>query len=360
MYNDEKNKKIIAKYREYISEMPSFVKDFFTFFEVTKNAAPNTILAYAYDLEVFFYYLISSNPNINSYADITLELIDNLTMKDIQEYLSFLVSYTKDGITYTNSETGRARKLTSLRSFYKYYQTVEKSITNNPASAMPMPKIREKDIIAMDTEEIAEVISTVDKSNLPTKRQQKWAEKTKYRDMALIITMLGTGIRVSECVGISLSDIDWKNMSIHITRKGQKEQIVYFNNDVADALQDYVSNERKPLNSKDDALFLSLKGTRITPRSVERLVKKYAESVGMNKKITPHKLRSSYGTQLYEATQDPMLVKDALGHANLGTVQKYVRLSEERRKKAGQVAGTWLNKDGDSNKTNDSHSDPAS
>lgn len=341
-YNVEKNKKVIAKYREYIKDMPSFVKDFFTFFEVTKNAAPNTILAYAYDLDTFFFYLMSNNPAINSYQDITLEIIDSLTMKDIQEYLSFLVSYTKDGITYTNSETGRARKLTSLRSFYKYYQTVEKSITNNPASAMPMPKIREKDIIAMDIDEISEVISVVDQGALSTKRQQQWAEKTRYRDMALVITMLGTGIRISECVGINLTDIDWKNMSIHVTRKGQKEQLVYFNNDVADAIQDYINIERKPLDNKNDALFLSLKGTRITPRSVERIVKKYTETIGMNKKITPHKLRSSYGTQLYEMTQDPMVVKDALGHANLSAVQKYVRLSDERRKQASQMAGAWL------------------
>lgn len=343
-YNDERKIIVIEKYKEYIEKMPAFVKDFFNFYEISKNAAPNTILAYAYDLDAFFYYLMQTNPMIQSYGDITLEILDQLTLKDIQDYMSFLVLYKKEGKVLKNSEEGRARKLACLRSFYRYYVNA-KDLHNNPAAAMPVPTINEKAVISLDPEEIQDIMAHVDTASMLSNRQQEYAKKTHYRDIALTTLLVGTGIRVSECVGINLSDIDWTRKSIVVLRKGQKEQLVFFNETVAQALEDYILFEREPIDTNDDALFISLKGTRITVRSVERIVKKFSQPVISNRKITPHKMRSSFGTNLYEETQDPLLVKDALGHSNLSVVQKYVKENEKRRQEASIYADSWLKKE---------------
>lgn len=341
-YHDEHRLDVIEKYKQELVNMPAFVKRFFTFYEVTKNASANTILAYYYDLETFFYYLTQECPVINTYNDITLEFLDSLVMQDIQEYLSFLTRYEKNGKIYTNTEVGRARKLASLRSFYRYYQTVEKSIKNNPASAMPVPKQVTKDVIALTQTEIKELLSEVyDKTGF-SEHQKAYMDKTHYRDVALITLLLGTGIRVSECVGIDLEDIDYNEFGISIHRKGNKDTTVYFGEIVADALTDYITLERKTKDIDEPALFVSSRGTRITVRSVERIVKKFSEKAVKTKKISTHKLRSSFASQLYRETRDLMQVRDALGHADLSIVQRYVNNGEERKKAAGKTANKWL------------------
>lgn len=342
-YHEQHKDIIIDKYKEYIANMPSFVKSYFTFYEITKNASADTILSYAYDLDTFFYFLTQENPMIKAYNDITLELLDSLTMQDIQDYLSFLVKYSKNGIVYKNSEVGRARKLASLRSFYKYYQSVEKSIKNNPAGVIPMPKLKQKDVIALTRKEIQNLLDEVSNTNNFSKHQKAYTDKTHYRDMALITLLLGTGIRVSECVGINLTDIDKEEQSISIHRKGNKESRVFYGETVADALNTYIELDRKKQNIDEPALFLSLKGSRISVRSVERIVKKYSDAAITTKKITPHKLRSTYGTNLYGETGDALVVKDALGHSNISVVQKYVKADENARKEASKMADTWLN-----------------
>lgn len=341
-YHDEHRNKVIETYKKALEEMPSYVKRFFTFYEVTKNASANTILAYYYDLEIFFYYLTQECPVINTYNDITLEFLDSLVMQDIQEYLSFLTRYEKNGKIYSNTEVGRARKLASLRSFYRYYQVVEKSIKNNPASAMPVPKQPTKDVVALTQKEIKDLLSEVFDMTGFSEHQKAYMNKVHYRDVALITLLLGTGIRVSECVGIDLDDIDFNELGISIHRKGNKDTTVYFGEIVADALKDYLSLERKPKDMDEPALFVSSRGTRITVRSVERIVKKFSEKAIKTKKISTHKLRSTFASQLYRETKDLMQVRDTLGHANLSIVQRYVNNGEERKKMAGTAANKWL------------------
>ena len=342
-YHEEHRIKVIEEYKQAIEEMPSFVKRFFTFYEVTKNASANTIRAYYYDLDAFFYYLTQECPVINTYNDITLEFLDSLVMQDIQEYLSFLTHYEKNGKIYTNNEVGRARKLASLRSFYRYYHTVEKSIKNNPALAMPSPQQATKDVTALTQSEIKELLAEVyDKTGF-SEHQKAYMTKTHYRDMALITLLLGTGIRVSECVGIDLDDVNYSELAISIHRKGNKDTTVYFGESVADALTDYVTLERKAKDIDEPALFISSRGTRITVRSVERIVKKFSEKAVKSKKISPHKLRSSFATLLYkENNSDLIQVKDALGHKGLSVVQRYVNNSEASKKQAGKTANKWL------------------
>lgn len=162
--------------------------------------------------------------------------------------------------------------------------------------------------------------------------------------MAMVYLMLSTGMRISECVGIDIDDINWEENSVYLERKGRKFQNVYFDEKCAELLSAYMDErEDMDLNEPATALFISRNGTRITPRSVQRMIKKYASVAVKNKHITPHKLRSTYATGVYEATGDIYLVKDALNHKSINTTARYADISEEKRKEASTAAGNWLN-----------------
>lgn len=228
------------------------------------------------------------------------------------------------------------RKISSLKSFYNYYYRNER-LQTNPASLVQLPKLHEKDIIRLDIDEVALLLDEVENGEALTEKQKAYHGKTKVRDLALLTLMLGTGIRVSECVGLDIDDIDLKNGGIRIHRKGGKEVTVYFGSEVENALLDYLE-ERSfviPEDGHEKALFLSLQRKRIAVRSVENLVKKYSKLVTPLKQITPHKLRSTYGTSLYKETGDIYLVADVLGHSDVNTTKKhYAALEDERRRSA--------------------------
>ena len=166
-------------------------------------------------------------------------------------------------------------------------------------------------------------------------------QKTKNRDLAILTLLLGTGIRVSECVGLNLTDVDFKNNGITVTRKGGSQMVVYFGDEVADALENYIEGDRKaitPLSGHEEALFLSTQRKRMGVQAIENMVKKYARQVTPNKKITPHKLRSTYGTSLYKETGDIYLVADVLGHKDVNTTKKhYAAIDEDRRRIAASA-----------------------
>ncbi len=153
----------------------------------------------------------------------------------------------------------------------------------------------------------------------------------------MLTLLLGTGIRVSECVGLDIQDLDFDTNGMRILRKGGSEVILYFGDEVREALLDYL-DERELITAKEgseDALFLSMQRSRISVRAVENLVKKYSRTVTTLKNITPHKLRSTYGTQLYKETGDIYLVADVLGHKDVNTTRKhYAAIEDERRRKA--------------------------
>ena len=249
-----------------------------------------------------------------------------------------MLLYVKDGFAHTNDERGLKRKLASLRSFYNYFFKNE-LINNNPAVKVNMPKIHDKNIIRLDVDEVAMLLDEVESGESLSKRQQMYHERTKTRDLALLTLMLGTGIRVSECVGLDIDDVDLKNNGIKIHRKGGAEVIVYFSDEVAKAVYKYLE-ERKGITAvagHENALFLSMQNRRITVRAVENLVKKYSKLVTNLKNITPHKLRSTYGTSLYRETGDIYLVADVLGHKDVNTTRKhYAAIEDDRRRKAAK------------------------
>ena len=235
-----------------------------------------------------------------------------------------------------NKERGIMRKISSLKSFYNYFYRNER-IKNNPAALVRLPKIHEKEIIRLDIDEVALLLDEVEQGENLTEKQKAYHNKTKLRDLAIMTLLLGTGIRVSECVGLNIADIDFKNGGIRIYRKGGKEVTVYFGTEVEEALLDYLEERDRiiPETGSEDALFLSLQKKRMAVRSVENLVKKYARTVAPLKPITPHKLRSTYGTSLYRETGDIYLVADVLGHSDVNTTKRhYAALEDERRRSA--------------------------
>jgi len=337
-YHDEQNKQNIMKMRAVLEVLPSFCKTFFRGIEEYTSA--RTRLAYAYDIRLFFEFLHENNA-VCAKMDISqfpLSILEQLNRQDIEEYLEYMSLYEKDGREISNDERGKARKLASLRSFYNYFYQNE-MIANNPAALVPLPKRHEKEIIRLEPNEVAILLDQVEDGTKLTKKELEYHKKTKTRDVALLTLLLGTGIRVSECVGLNINDVNFESGGIKIRRKGGYEAVIYFGEEVETALLDYLEEREHviPSEGHEDALFLSLQNRRMAVRSVENLVKKYASRVTTLKKITPHKLRSTYGTTLYKETGDIYLVADVLGHKDVNTTRKhYAAQEDERRRRAAQ------------------------
>ena len=179
-----------------------------------------------------------------------------------------------------------------------------------------------------------------DLENYDYYQYQKYQKITAKRDFALLSLFLGTGIRVSECVGMNLTDVDFENNAFVVTRKGGNQVVLYFSPEVADALADYMEERKnvETLPGHEDALFLSLQRKRITQRAVQNLVKKYAAyAAPLKPKISPHKLRSTYATNLYNETGDIYLVADVLGHSSVDTTRRhYADMTDARRRMAAE------------------------
>ncbi|SCJ61511.1 Tyrosine recombinase XerC [uncultured Eubacterium sp.] len=332
-YHDQININNDLKLREMLKELPRFCMTFFRGIEYTTSS--RTRIAYAYDLGVFFNYIKDTNP---AYADIeinhfSIDILNKITVDDIEEYLDYLKVYSKNSSEHTNREKGIKRKLSSLKSFYNYF-FCNQIIEDNPAAKVRMPKLHESEIIRLDSDEVVRLLDEVESGDNLTKSQKKYHDKTKLRDTALLTLLLGTGMRVSECVGIDINDVDFKNSGIKVRRKGGYEAIVYFGDEVEIALLNYLEyrNTIKPVAGHENALFLSLQNKRISVRSVENLVKKYSGLITTLKHITPHKLRSTYGTNLYKETGDIYLVADVLGHKDVNTTRKHYAAIEDRRR----------------------------
>lgn len=333
-YHDEQNKKNILKIRSVLDTLPPFCKQFFRGIE--EYTSTRTRLAYAYDIRLFFEFLHERNP---IYAKMEIEqfplsILENVTRMDIEEYLEHLKYYQKKEKEITNEERGRSRKLASLRSFYNYFYNNE-LIEKNPAALVPLPKKPDKEIVRLEPNEVAILLDQVEDGTKLTKKELDFHKKTKLRDVALMTLLLGTGIRVSECVGLDIKDVNFDVNGIKIRRKGGYEAVIYFGDEVETALLDYLEQREHliPAEGHEDALFLSLQNKRINVRSVENLVKKYASRVTTLKKITPHKLRSTYGTSLYQESGDIYLVADVLGHKDVNTTRKHYAAQEDQRRR---------------------------
>lgn len=336
-YREHTDTENILKLRQVLSTLPAFCKDYFRAIDSTTTT--KTRISYAYDIRIFFQFLLDENPAFKNYAmtDFSVEILDQIKAVDLEEYMEYLKVYQNGDKTETNGERGLKRKISALRSFYAYYYKRE-MIHTNPTVLIDVPKIHDKSIIRLDTDEVALLLDYIEHcGDSLTGQKRVYYEKTKERDLAIVTLLLGTGIRVSECVGLDIEDVDFKNNGIKVTRKGGNEMVVYFGEEVEKALKRYLEVRAgiTPLAGHEHALFYSAQRKRMGVQAVENMVKKYSRQITTTKKITPHKLRSTYGTALYQETGDIYLVADVLGHKDVNTTKKhYAALDDARRRQA--------------------------
>lgn len=327
--NMEKLNKILDE------DLPDFCREYFV--GISSDTTPLTRLNYAYDIRTFFNYLASkiSRFKDKSTKDITPADIESLSPFEIEAYLSYVEIYRKNGTIVKNGARGKSRKLAAIRSMVKYFEK-KQLIRYNPTASVDTPKLHEKEIIRLDGEEIETMMDVVDTGMGLTERQQRYQENTRVRDLAIVSLLLGTGIRVSELVGIDMDDVNFDDLSFVVTRKGGARVILYFSEEIAGYLYDYYSMRAADSTVKNEpALFLSLQKRRITTRAVENIVKKYSLVATPLKHITPHKLRSTFGTQLYRNTGDIYVVADVLGHKDVNTTKRhYAAITEDIRRNA--------------------------
>ena len=338
-YHEHTDIENTLRLRQVLATLPPFCRDYFRAIDATTTT--KTRISYAYDIRIFFQFLLETNPSLKekTMTDLTVQILDQVKAVDIEEYQEYLKVYQNRNADKleTNGELGLKRKISALRSFYAYYYKRE-MIETNPAVLVDVPKIHEKNIIRLDADEVALLLDHIEHcGDTFTGQKRVFWEKNKERDLAIVTLLLGTGIRVSECVGLDIEDVDFKNNGIKVTRKGGNEMVVYFGPEVEKALRNYleVRENITPLSGHEHALFYSAQRKRIGVQAIENLVKKYAREVTTTKKITPHKLRSTYGTALYQETGDIYLVADVLGHRDVNTTKKhYAALDDARRRQA--------------------------
>lgn len=351
-YHDKINKLYTAKLRVLMGQLPYYCKYFFDAkahsFEVRSR------WAYAMDLKVFFEFIKQSFPE---YSDIPIkeippQALDTLSSHDIDAYLEFLKDYKAGGQYRANSDSGQIRKLASLKTFFKYLSK-EDIISRNPAALVDSPKMHGKDVIALTPDEKAKLLHVIDTGDGMSEHQKKIHKFCRERDKAMVMLMLGTGIRVSELVGLDISDIDFDNRIAHVIRKGGSKDHVYFSEQVKDALYAYYrpgmsfKGTRASFNPDDNetALFISRKKGRLTVRAVQKILQTYSKvafgidvlTKELNLEVSPHKLRKTYGTELYQKKEDIQLVADTLGHKNVNTTSKHYIAKKEEHKKLAAI-----------------------
>lgn len=336
-YYIKRNIQDFDKIAELLGELPPFCEDYFVGIE--QRTSCQTRLKYAYDLRIFFDFLCKKRYRNKEVLDLTLEDIERLQHNDIELFLSYLSHYRFRDKSLSCDDRAKARKLSAVRAMFKYFFSKGLIEVDNSAK-VSTPKQHEKEIIRLDQKEVSELIETAESGNGLSRHASGYHAKTKVRDTAILTLFLGTGIRISELVGLDNDSFDFSENSFVVTRKGGNQAILYFSDEVKFALQEYIAEKcndpRVPQG--ETAFFLSMQYKRINVRSVEILVKKYSKIVSPLKKITPHKLRSTYGTRLYNETGDIYIVADVLGHRDVNTTKKhYAAITEDNRKKVANV-----------------------
>lgn len=333
-YYKEREINTLKKINTMLEDLPSMASEFIL--GISEYTSPLTRLNYLYDVRIFFDYLVKRVFKRKIIEELTLSDIESIEISDFENYMAYLSLYEINGKEQTCNERAKSRKMATVRAFYKYFFNKGK-IKSNIASKIALPKLHDKEIIRLDIAEMVKLLNLADSGDKFSEHQKAYHKSTKIRDVAILTLFLGTGIRNSELVGLNVEDIDFEDMSFAVTRKGGNRTILYFNDEVEKTLKAWLQKRStiEDLSPDEHALFLSLQNKRISVRTIQELVKKYAKIITPLKKITPHKLRSTFGTNLYRETQDIYLVADFLGHSDVNTTKKhYAAQSEDFRRKA--------------------------
>jgi integrase/recombinase XerC len=294
--------------------MEQLLNQFLEHLRYERNLSEHTLRNYGSDLQQFLDYLAPADPKNGKRIEPALGAIDHIT---IREWLATLHSAQKQ-------KTSIARKLAALRTFFQF-MVREGLLEMNPAKLVSTPRLEKKLPVHLSIEEAVKFIETPDVNTDLGKR-----------DRAILELMYATGVRVAELTKMNLGHIDFKNKLIRVTGKRRKERIVPFGEPASEALRNYLNIREKFLNAapvserEPEALFLNYQGTRITTRSVGRMVEKYIGVCAGRYDISPHALRHSFATHLLDSGADLRDIQELLGHARLSTTQIYTHVSMEK------------------------------
>lgn len=342
-----------------IKQLPYFAEEYFTELQ-QDNFSVLTRKQYAYDMLRFFEWLVTDkdsafkNKKINGLP--ASDIFDKLTKEDIQSYKTYLME--------TCDTLALSRKISCLRSFinYLYRENKIKNALHEHITLPKQPKLNPNESVknTLTAEQVKRILDAIEDTTGMNGKALGKHNKTVLRDKAIMYVLLGTGIRINELVGLDVNNIDWDNKTLSILRKGNKPDIVYINEEIESTLHDYIDNAREQLfketirgkdtslmnNPNDEpALFISLHHKRITARAVETLINQYAIKAGLNIKVTPHTLRRTFGTNVYNATSDIYLAAAALGHSSVETTKKhYAKMDDEHKRIAAETSSSWLKK----------------
>lgn len=315
------------------STLPAVLREFAGYKLGIENCSARTVEEYLLDLRTFFRYMIAIKEGITPYGDdfeeiditaIDLDFVKNIKTEEIYEFLFYA------GSERLNGWAAKARKLTSIKSFYKYLVTKRKVLEKNPAIDIDSPK---KERTLPKFLSIDESLALLDAINADTE------SKNTKRDFAIATLFLNCGMRLSELCGIDLRDLDDSLRSLRVFGKGAKERIIYLNSACKEALSEYLKVRNLNLDSStsaEPALFLSSRGQRISDKTVQWMIGKYLKLAGLESKgYSVHKLRHTAATLMYQSGNvDVRVLKDILGHEQLNTTQIYTHISDEQMENA--------------------------
>lgn len=310
---------------DYMEQCPMILREYFGYMETIKGKSVRTVEGYFIDLRSFFRYIKLSRGLVDkdtefkkiSILDVDLDLIESVYLTDVFEFLNYAAS------ARGNNNNTRSRKCSSLRSFYHYLYSTTHQIKHNPVAELGNPKVPKRLPKHLDLEQSIDLLDAVEGPN-------------KERDYCILTLFLNCGMRLSELVGINLSDIRSDN-TLFITGKGNKQRIVYLNDACLNAIEAY--KQVRPVDGilyqDRNALFISRNRRRISPKTVQWLVKKYLKEINLDQGYSVHKLRHTAATLMYQqGGVDTRVLKDILGHENLNTTEIYTHLSNEQIKSA--------------------------
>ena len=321
--------------RKY-SDCPAVVREFLSYHENIKAQSPRTIAEYHLDMRMFlrFMKLMRAGQSLNvpfenvDIRDIDLDFIAGITTSDVYEFLSWLANDRTADPDAPASDRGisassRARKLSALKSFYKYLTVRTKQLDENPVADLEYPKLRKSLPKYLTLDESARLLQAVSGPN-------------EKRDYAILMLFLNCGIRRSELVGLNLTDV--YEDRIRVVGKGNKERFVYFGSACRKAIDAYLPERNKKVLSDNRALFGSRDNNRISVTAVHRLVKKALLQAGLDStQFSAHKLRHTAATMMLSGGVDVKTVQEVLGHENLNTTQIYTHIENTELKIAAEA-----------------------
>ena len=321
---------------DYRTEAPEIIKGFLIYHETIKGHSKKTVEEYYLDLRTFFRYMkiirgiVPRNTELDeiSISDIDIDFVKSVTVTEVYEYLSFLsrdrVKNQRSRETeYGTKASTRARKVSTLRSFYKYLSTKAKLIDVNPLQDLDVPKIPNTLPRYLTLQEAQALLSSVDGKN-------------KERDYCILCIFLNCGLRISEIVGLNIQDI--REDHIRVFGKGSKERVVYINDACADAINRYLIVRRTIAAIDKNALFLSNRRTRMSREAVHSMVKNSLRRAGLDAdKYSSHKLRHTAATLMLQNGVDVRTLQELLGHDNLNTTQIYTHIDNSELRTAADA-----------------------